>query len=62
MHARSNVFMDKAMVAKIADFGMVTNSPQSTDACGTIQWGAPEVLLNVYGTKSVYDKRCDVFR
>ena len=56
------MFVDKNMVAKVADFGMCTSVAQSTDGCGTMQWAAPEVLLNIFGHKSTYDKRCDVYR
>ncbi|EKX50373.1 hypothetical protein GUITHDRAFT_67108 [Guillardia theta CCMP2712] len=56
-----NVFLDKNMVAKIADFGMATEEVTSSIGLGTIQWMAPEVLWNLKGKKSQYDKRCDVF-
>lgn len=56
-----NVFMDKNMVAKVADFGMCTDVIPSTDVCGTPQWMAPEVLANFFGRETFYDKRCDVF-
>eukprot|EP00961_Rhodomonas_salina_P013655 182956-Rhodomonas_salina.1 len=49
-------------VARVADFGMATSAKTATEACGTVQWMAPEVLNNFYnpGTSS-YDRRCDVF-
>ena len=56
-----NVFMDKNMVSKVADFGMCTDVIPSTDVCGTPQWMAPEVLANFFGRETLYDKRCDVF-
>lgn len=56
-----NVFMSKDMVAKVADFGMVTSEPTSNEPCGTPQWMAPEVLANYFDQVSYYDKRCDVF-
>lgn len=57
-----NVFMAKGYVAKIADFGMATTKPTCSDACGTVQWMAPEVLANFYHPGSTpYDKRCDVY-
>ena len=59
---RSNVFMTKDMIAKVADFGMCTNVPTATDGCGTMQWAAPEVLMNIFGKMQQYDKRCDVYR
>jgi len=34
---------------------------QASDCAGTIQWMAPEVLHNVLGRRSVYDKRSDVY-
>jgi serine/threonine protein kinase len=58
----SNVFVDKNMVAKVADFGMCTSMTHCTDGCGTIQWAAPEVLMNIFGRQQQYDKRCDVYR
>jgi len=56
-----NVFVTHDMVAKVADFGMCTNVSTSTEGCGTIQWAAPEVLVNVYGGRQSYDRSCDVF-
>jgi len=56
-----NVFLDGDMVAKVADFGMATNMEKASDCAGTIQWMAPEVLHNVLGRRSVYDKRSDVY-
>jgi serine/threonine protein kinase len=62
-----NVFMDKNMVSKLADFGMgtdvipSTDMIPSTDVCGTPQWMSPEVLANSFGRETLYDKRCDVF-
>ncbi|KAJ1468874.1 kinase-like domain-containing protein [Baffinella frigidus] len=56
-----NVFLDKDLVAKVADFGMCTPQASSTDACGTVQWMAPEVLANMFGQKVTYDKRIDVY-
>mmetsp|Transcript_21421 Transcript_21421/g.49699 ORF Transcript_21421/g.49699 Transcript_21421/m.49699 type:complete len:714 (-) Transcript_21421:279-2420(-) len=56
-----NVFMDKNMVAKVADFGMCTPEKNSVEPCGTPQWMAPEIISNYFGHKMVYDRRCDVF-
>ena len=56
-----NVFMDKDMVAKVADFGMCTRQKQLAEGCGTIQWAAPEVLKNIFGQKVMYDNKCDVY-
>lgn len=57
-----NVFMAKGYVAKVADFGMATTKATCSDACGTVQWMAPEVLANFYHPGSTpYDKRCDVY-
>uniref|UniRef100_A0A7S1HLU3 Calmodulin n=1 Tax=Hemiselmis andersenii TaxID=464988 RepID=A0A7S1HLU3_HEMAN len=57
-----NVFMASGYVAKVADFGMATTKPTCSDACGTVQWMAPEVLANFYHPGSTpYDKRCDVY-
>jgi len=38
-----NVFLDGDMVAKVADFGMASNVPTSSDVAGTVQWMGPEV-------------------
>ncbi|KAJ1493468.1 kinase-like domain-containing protein [Baffinella frigidus] len=38
-----NVFLSSAMTAKVADFGMATADPTSTEPAGTVQWMAPEV-------------------
>jgi len=56
-----NVFLSSDLVAKVADFGMCTPVPLSTDACGTPQWMAPEVVANVLGHKKEYDHRVDVY-
>mmetsp|Transcript_17739 Transcript_17739/g.44683 ORF Transcript_17739/g.44683 Transcript_17739/m.44683 type:complete len:584 (-) Transcript_17739:108-1859(-) len=56
-----NVFMDKNMVAKVADFGMATPERTSTQPGGTPQWMAPEVLSNLLGRKMPYDQRVDVY-
>mmetsp|Transcript_38840 Transcript_38840/g.93622 ORF Transcript_38840/g.93622 Transcript_38840/m.93622 type:complete len:216 (+) Transcript_38840:222-869(+) len=56
-----NVFMDKNMVAKVADFGMATPERTSTQPGGTPQWMAPEVLSNLLGRKVAYDMRVDVY-
>mmetsp|Transcript_68556 Transcript_68556/g.142951 ORF Transcript_68556/g.142951 Transcript_68556/m.142951 type:complete len:708 (+) Transcript_68556:11-2134(+) len=56
-----NVFLSKDLVAKVADFGMCTMDATSTDACGTVQWMAPEVVLNLFDQRSSYDKRVDVY-
>jgi serine/threonine protein kinase len=45
---RRNIFLDKGLVAKVADFGMVTPAPTSADPMGTHQWMAPEVLLSCF--------------
>jgi serine/threonine protein kinase len=61
-HTYRNVFVDKDMVAKVADFGLCTNQATSSDAAGTPQWAAPEVLRNLLGQRSTYDKSSDVYR
>ena len=38
-----NVLLDGDMVAKVADFGMASDVPTSSDVAGTVQWMAPEV-------------------
>jgi serine/threonine protein kinase len=57
-----NVFMDKNLVAKVADFGMVTSSKESSEPCGTPQWVAPEAIPNFLNKKANYDRRCDLYR
>ena len=56
-----NIFMDKNLVAKVADFGMVTDEKVATEPFGTPQWMAPEVLSNYFGHPAKYDNSCDVF-
>ncbi|EKX44625.1 hypothetical protein GUITHDRAFT_71999 [Guillardia theta CCMP2712] len=56
-----NVFLSKDLVAKVADFGMCTPAPLATDACGTPQWMAPEVISNLLGMPKEYDRTVDVF-
>ena len=56
-----NVFLSANFVAKVADFGMCTNSPQASDMCGTPQWMAPEVGGAAFGVPKVYDKSVDVY-
>jgi hypothetical protein len=56
-----NIFLDANMVAKLADFGMATNQPTSSEGCGTPQWMAPEVLRCVLGIACAYDRRSDVY-
>lgn len=57
-----NILLSEGFRAKLADFGLATSSKTAMDACGTVQWMAPEVLRNYYHPKSsAYDKRCDVF-
>eukprot|EP00960_Hanusia_phi_P060095 764404-Hanusia_phi.AAC.2 len=56
-----NVFLTKDLVAKVADFGMCTPQPLATDACGTPQWMAPEVISNLLGMAKEYDRTVDVF-
>ncbi len=45
IHTCSNIFLDKSLVAKVADFGMVTAAPTTTEPLGTPQWMAPEVCI-----------------
>ncbi len=60
---RRNVFVDKDMVPKVADFGLATNAATATEGCGTVQWAAPEVLTNMFDSASKeYNKMCDVYR
>ncbi len=54
--------MDKNLVAKVADFGMVTSSKESSEPCGTPQWVAPEAIPNFLNKKANYDRRCDLYR
>mmetsp|Transcript_2202 Transcript_2202/g.5081 ORF Transcript_2202/g.5081 Transcript_2202/m.5081 type:complete len:470 (+) Transcript_2202:1198-2607(+) len=56
-----NVFLDADLVAKVADFGMCTPDKTADDACGTPQWMAPEVVANVLGISTKYDRRVDVY-
>lgn len=56
-----NIFMDKNLVAKVADFGMCTDEKTTTEPFGTPQWMAPEVLSNYFGHAAQYDRSCDVY-
>jgi len=56
-----NVFLSADLVAKVADFGMCTPESHSTAACGTPQWMAPEVVANLLGVQTKYDKRVDMY-
>ena len=56
-----NVFLSSDLVAKVADFGMVTQAPLASDGCGTPQWMAPEVAANVLGRPTQYDRSVDVY-
>jgi len=61
-----NVFLDKNLVAKVADFGFCTPLASSTVPAGTVQWMAPEVLANMqgahpFGNKVAYHKSVDVY-
>ena len=61
-----NIFLTKDLVAKVADFGMVTNEATASDACGT-----PQVCVCVCVCVCVYYKYmhilytsvvcCDIF-
>ena len=57
-----NIFMSKGLVPRVADLGMATDAKTGKEACGTVQWMAPEVLQNFAkpGT-SLYDGRCDIY-
>eukprot|EP00667_Euglena_gracilis_P003845 EG_transcript_3857 len=52
----ANVFLDRHLHAKLADFDLATQQPSSRDMCGTPGYMAPEVIR---GRK--YGKACDVF-
>eukprot|EP00960_Hanusia_phi_P049504 759579-Hanusia_phi.AAC.3 len=56
-----NVFLTSEFIAKVADFGMCTNAPFASEACGTPQWMAPEVIANVLGKATMYDHSIDVY-
>mmetsp|Transcript_53909 Transcript_53909/g.109921 ORF Transcript_53909/g.109921 Transcript_53909/m.109921 type:complete len:705 (-) Transcript_53909:236-2350(-) len=57
-----NVFMAKGFSARVADFGMAVEEEVRSEACGTVQWMAPEVLANFKTPgSSPYNKRCDIF-
>jgi len=56
-----NVFLSADLVAKVADFGMVTQDTMASDACGTPQWMAPEVCANVLQRPTQYDRSVDVY-
>jgi hypothetical protein len=57
-----NILLTDGFRAKLADFGLATNATSAYDACGTVQWMAPEVLRNYYHPhSSQYDKRCDLY-
>ena len=57
-----NILLTDGFRAKLADFGLATSATSAYDACGTVQWMAPEVLRNYYHPhSSKYDKRCDLY-
>ena len=57
----ATVSLSADLVAKVADFGMVTQAPLASDGCGTPQWMAPEVAANVLGRPTQYDRSVDVY-
>mmetsp|Transcript_47753 Transcript_47753/g.113644 ORF Transcript_47753/g.113644 Transcript_47753/m.113644 type:complete len:722 (+) Transcript_47753:178-2343(+) len=57
-----NIFMSTGLVPRVADFGMATSELTGKEACGTVQWMAPEVLQNfAKPNSSKYDRRCDIY-
>jgi serine/threonine protein kinase len=56
-----NVFLAAGLVAKVADFGMITDKPYDNVGCGTPHWMAPEVICNIFGRPTQYNKKVDVY-
>ena len=52
----ANVFLDKDLHVKLADFDLVLDAPTSDQLCGTPGYMGPEVM-----DARCYDLRCDVF-